>query len=49
MLSWKSGQFYFDGTNTAAVFKDIARWYDIDVTYNNKSNASQYIGKIPGI
>ncbi|MDF2516549.1 MAG: hypothetical protein K0R59_1845 [Sphingobacterium sp.] len=47
VLSWKSGQFCFDGTNTAEVFKDIARWYDIDVTYNGTSNASQYSGKIP--
>jgi len=47
VLSWKSGQFCFDGTNTSEVFKEIARWYDIDITYNSKSNASQYSGKIP--
>ncbi|MNN64277.1 hypothetical protein D3C81_1797110 [compost metagenome] len=47
VLSWKSGQFCFDGTNTSEVFKEIARWYDIDVTYNGTSNASQYSGKIP--
>ncbi|CAM3850779.1 FecR family protein [Sphingobacterium prati] len=47
VIGWKNGQFCFDGTNTAAVFKDIARWYDIDVTYNAKSNANQYSGKIP--
>ncbi|RKE43530.1 FecR family protein [Sphingobacterium detergens] len=47
VLSWKSGQFCFDGTNTSEVFKEIARWYDIDVTYNGTSNAGQYSGKIP--
>ncbi|WP_104385369.1 FecR family protein [Sphingobacterium sp. HMA12] len=47
VLSWKSGQFYFDGTNTEDVFNEIARWYDIDITYNSKSNAGQYSGKIP--
>jgi len=47
VLSWKSGQFYFDGTNTVEVFNEIARWYDIDITYNKQGNAAQYSGKIP--
>ncbi|QIH31739.1 FecR family protein [Sphingobacterium sp. DR205] len=47
VLSWKSGQFYFDGTNTEEVFNEIARWYDIDITYNKQGNAAQYSGKIP--
>ncbi|MDM1295393.1 FecR family protein [Sphingobacterium sp. N143] len=47
VLSWKTGQFCFDGSNTEEVFKQIARWYDIDVTYKRQGKASQYSGKIP--
>ncbi|WP_164109954.1 MULTISPECIES: FecR family protein [Sphingobacterium] len=47
VLSWTRGQFNFDGTNTAEVLQEIARWYDIDIDYERKSNVAQYIGKIP--
>ncbi|MDR2271542.1 MAG: FecR domain-containing protein [Sphingobacterium sp.] len=47
VLSWKSGQFSFDGSNMEEVFKDIGRWYDIDVTYTRSENIVQYTGKIP--
>lgn len=47
VLSWTRGQFSFDGTNTTEVLQEIARWYDINIEYEPKSMAAQYIGKIP--
>lgn len=47
VLGWKRGQFCFDGTNTAAVMQEIARWYDIDVSYQRVDRGAQYSGKIP--
>ncbi len=47
VLGWKRGQFCFDGTNTAAVMQEIARWYDIDVSYQRIDRGPQYSGKIP--
>jgi ferric-dicitrate binding protein FerR (iron transport regulator) len=47
VLGWKRGQFCFDGTNTAAVMQEIARWYDIDVSYQRIDQGPQYSGKIP--
>jgi hypothetical protein len=47
VLGWKRGQFCFDGTNTAAVMQEIARWYDIDVSYERIDRGPQYSGKIP--
>lgn len=47
VLSWKRGQFCFDGTNTATVMQEIARWYDIDVSYQRVDRGPQYTGKIP--
>ncbi|PUV22119.1 FecR family protein [Sphingobacterium athyrii] len=46
-LSWKNGQFYFNGNNTAEVLQQIARWYNITITYKANSNKEQYSGKIP--
>lgn len=47
ILGWTRGVFYFDGTNTADVLRQIEHWYDIDITYRqNKANV-QYSGKIP--
>ncbi len=46
-LSWKNGQFYFNGNNTAEVLQQIARWYNITITYQANSNKEQYSGKIP--
>lgn len=47
VLGWTRGQFCFDGTNTAEVLQEIARWYDIDVTYERTRRVDEYIGKIP--
>ncbi|NGF56382.1 DUF4974 domain-containing protein [Parapedobacter sp. SGR-10] len=46
-LGWTKGLFYFDGTNTADVLRQIERWYDIDITYKEDKTDAQYSGKIP--
>lgn len=38
--SWKEEQFSFHSTDIYAVMKQIARWYDVDVTYKGKVSAS---------
>ena len=47
VLSWKNGQFFFNGNNTDEVMQQIARWYNIDIIYKRDENKEQYIGKIP--
>ncbi|MGE8379282.1 MAG: FecR family protein, partial [Sphingobacterium sp.] len=47
VLSWKNGQFYFNGSNTDEVMQQIARWYNIDISYKRDENKEQYTGKIP--
>ena len=48
ILSWKNGEFSFDGNNTEEVLREIARWYDIDIEYKKPLNhQGQYIGNIP--
>ncbi|MGE8423205.1 MAG: FecR family protein, partial [Sphingobacterium siyangense] len=47
VLSWKKGQFYFNGNNTEEVMQQIARWYNIDITYRRSKSKEQYTGTIP--
>ncbi|WP_333865813.1 FecR family protein [Sphingobacterium sp.] len=47
VLSWKKGQFYFNGNNTEEVMQQIARWYNIDIIYKRSKSKDQYSGTIP--
>lgn len=47
VLSWKKGQFYFNGNNTEEVMQQIARWYNIDIIYKRSKSKEQYTGTIP--
>lgn len=35
-LAWKSGRFIFNNTPMQVVMRQIARWYDVDVTYQDE-------------
>jgi transmembrane sensor len=37
-IAWKNGYFQFDGVNIETVMRQIARWYDVDVEYQGKTN-----------
>ena len=48
VLAWTKGYFYFDGNNTSEVLNQIERWYNIQISYDNKDAGNiPYIGKIP--
>lgn len=33
ILSWKNGEFYFQDTHIQAIMREVARWYNIEVSY----------------
>lgn len=39
-LGWKNGDFVFDGENLKSAMRKIARWYDVEITYETDENAS---------
>jgi Fe2+-dicitrate sensor, membrane component len=47
VLGWTQDIFYFNGTNTEAVLDQIAKWYNIDITYDKGATEIRYRGKIP--
>lgn len=34
-LAWKNGDFVFDGQDLKATMRQIARWYDVDIVYQD--------------
>jgi len=46
IVSWKDGFFYFGRASFAAVMRQLARWYDVDVVYEGKAPEMEFGGKI---
>jgi transmembrane sensor len=46
VVSWKNGFFYFGRASFAAVMRQLARWYDVDVVYEGKVPDTEFGGKI---
>lgn len=45
-LAWKNGYFVFHGDDIQQVMKTIARWYDVDVTYQGDLTGETFIGTV---
>jgi ferric-dicitrate binding protein FerR (iron transport regulator) len=46
VVAWKNGMFNFENAGIGEVMKQLERWYDIDVVYENGIPAMQFGGKI---
>jgi transmembrane sensor len=46
VIAWKNGLFYFSRTDLSTVMKQLSRWYDIDVKYEDKVPDINLTGKM---
>ncbi|MDR3712314.1 MAG: DUF4974 domain-containing protein [Puia sp.] len=46
-VAWKDGLFSFDRVGIEAVMRQLARWYDVEISYEGKIPARQFAGTIP--
>lgn len=46
-VAWKDGEIAFDDADIYTVFREISRWYDIDVTYEGKMPDDLFKGSGP--
>lgn len=46
VLAWKNGQFSFEQADVAAVMRQIARWYNVDVRYEGMPPHREFYGGI---
>lgn len=45
-VAWKSNLFYFNNTGLQSIMRQLARWYDVEVVYNDKVPVRHFSGKI---
>jgi transmembrane sensor len=36
VVAWKNGYFVFSNTSIGSIFRDIARWYNVEIVYESK-------------
>lgn len=46
VLAWKNGQFSFEQADVAAVMRQIARWYNVDIRYEGPPPHREFHGGI---
>jgi ferric-dicitrate binding protein FerR (iron transport regulator) len=44
VVSWKNGKFHFNNADIKVIMRQIARWYDVEVEYQNISAQTQLGG-----
>ncbi|MBS1607140.1 MAG: FecR domain-containing protein [Bacteroidetes bacterium] len=45
-VAWKNGLFEFNRADIHTIMRQIARWYDVDVRYEGKPPAREFVGKV---
>jgi hypothetical protein len=40
-MAWKNGLFRFDGVDLKAMMRQLARWYDVEVTFEQGAPVSE--------
>ncbi len=45
-LAWMRGYFQFDKTSLETIMKQIGRWYDLDIRYEDNVPEKRFVGKI---
>lgn len=46
-VEWKNGNFNFSHEKLKSIMRKIARWYDVDVSYQTKTTTATFVGTIP--
>ncbi len=46
VVAWKNGRFEFDDTELPVIMRQISRWYDIDIVYEQSPSAEKFGGAI---
>lgn len=46
VIAWKNGRFVFKGENIHAVMRQLARWYDAEISYGENLTNEEFVGVI---
>ncbi|MBZ4189376.1 FecR family protein [Niabella beijingensis] len=47
VIAWKEGVFRFENADIASIMRQLARWYDVDVTYRGNKTDEYFNATIP--
>jgi transmembrane sensor len=47
VVAWKNGLFDFENAGIEDIMRQLSRWYDVDVVYNNKKVNDRFYAEIP--
>ena len=45
-VAWKNGRFIFHGNNIQSVMRQLARWYNVEVSYQGNVTDEEFVGVI---
>jgi transmembrane sensor len=45
-VAWKNGRFIFHGNDIRSVMRQLARWYDVEVSYQGNVTDEEFVGVI---
>jgi len=46
VVAWKNGEFLFQSADISTLMRQVARWYDIEISYPNGKPKDKFSGKI---
>jgi len=47
VMAWKNGMMNFNNADLTTVMRQLSRWYDVDIEYQNASFNQTFIGELP--
>ncbi|MDH7460017.1 FecR domain-containing protein [Chitinophagaceae bacterium 26-R-25] len=47
VMAWKNGMMNFNDADLTTVMRQLSRWYDVDIVYQNASFNQTFIGELP--
>ena len=47
VMAWKNGLFHFEDADIQTIMRQLSRWYDVEVVYQNKTNNDQFVLGMP--
>lgn len=46
VMAWKNGYFMFNDADLPEVMRQLSRWYDVDVVFENRTREYEFVGEI---
>jgi ferric-dicitrate binding protein FerR (iron transport regulator) len=46
VMAWKNGLFYFDNADIQTIMRQLARWYQVEITWQGKIPSRRFAGQV---